>query len=279
MKACWAVLVAGVVAGTAFAADVPIPGMPPHLDSRAITKKRPVITMPVLGAPGQPQTPLKQNIIRISEGENEIVYVGLGFPNRIATPFANPQPVAAEGLVEFSVVGRNIFFIPDKETPIGLFITDASGQGSVASLTLIPRTGMPGQNIMLVTEGGAGGQAPAEIAKREMAAPASDYVDGIKQLLRVFVQGGVAPGYQEGAIKVGAARVGSVVVVPEKIFSGSPFNVYRYRVENAGREPIELNEASFNEEGVRAVAFWPNARLAPSESTFVFIVAEPVGDK
>ncbi|MDK9702563.1 MAG: type-F conjugative transfer system secretin TraK [Sulfuritalea sp.] len=279
MKAYWAALLAMGVSCTVLAADVPVPGMPPQLDSKVLGKKRPVITMPVLGAPGQPQAPVKQNIVRISEGENEIVYVGLGFPNRIATPFANPQPVAAEGLVEFSVVGRNIFFIPDKEAPIGLFITDASGQGSVASLTLIPRAGMPGQNILLVAEGDTAARTSADISKREMTAPASDYVDGLKQLLRVFVQGGVAPGYQEGALKVGAARVGAVVLMPEKIFTGSTFNVYRYRVENAGRESIELNEASFNEEGVRAVAFWPNARLAPTESTNVFIVAEPAVDK
>jgi conjugal transfer pilus assembly protein TraK len=278
MNTRWGLLMFAMLGGAVMAAEVPVPGLP-QIDAKSIAKKRGVVTMPVIGVPGQSPAPVKQNIVRISEGENEIVYVGLGFPNRIATPFANPQPVAAEGLVEFSVVGRNIFFIPDKETPIGLFITDASGQGAVASLTLIPRAGMPGQNILLVAEGDAAGRTASDVTKREMTAPASDYVDSIKQLLRVFVQGAVAPGFQEGTLRVGAARVGSVVVVPEKVFSGSTFNVYRYRVENAGREPIEMNEASFNEEGVRAVAFWPNVRLAPTESTRVFIVAEPEGNR
>jgi conjugal transfer pilus assembly protein TraK len=246
--------------------------VPPPLDMSRLgaPAKRPTVVLPSIGT-ATPST-IKQNIVRISEGQNELVYVGLGFPNRIATPFANPQAIGAN-TVDFTRIGRDIYLIPDNETPIGVFIADKEDTGRVATLTLIPKAGLPGQNILLVLDGAtSGGPANPKIVKQEMAEPAADHVDGIKQLMRVFVQGAVPPGYQEGTLKVGAARVGQVAVVPEKVYTGTGRNMYRYRIENVGREPIELNEASFSENGVHAVAFWPRARLAPTETTTVFIL-------
>lgn len=249
---------------------------PPSLDLKAVApQKRGVVVMPAIGSPGQSQPPTAQNIIRIGNGSNEIVYVGVGFLNRIATPFQEPRVIEASGL-EFTRVGQDVYFNIDRDgSPIGIFIADAKarpGTNSVASLTLIPRAGLPGQNIMLVMEGVSDGFANGQA--QDPVAPPADYTDAIKQLMTTFVQGGVPSGYQEGALDVGASRVGDVLVVPEKMYVGSAFNVFRYRVENAGYEPIELNESSFHEDGVRAVAFWRHARLAVGESTRVFIITD-----
>jgi conjugal transfer pilus assembly protein TraK len=185
--------------------------------------------------------------------------------------------IEASGLT-FEKVGQDVYFMADKEAPVGIFISDGSpgaSSNSVASLTLIPRPGLPGQNIMLVMEGLPGAAAPSSAANdEEIAAPPSDYSDAIRQLVVSFVQGQVPNGYQEGELNVGASKVGSVLVVPEKVYVGNVFNIYRYRVENAGKEPIELNETSFHEDGVRAVSFWRNSRLAPGEGTRVFIVSD-----
>jgi len=249
---------------------------PPRLDMKAMPpQRRGAVVMPAIGSPGQAAIPTAQNIIRIGEGGNEIVYVGLGFLNRISTPFREPKVIEASG-TEFQRVGQDIYFLADKEAPIGMFIAEgASGGGSrVAALTLIPRAGLPGQNIMLVMEGVDGATTAQAQSSEDLAAPPSDYTDALRKVMTAFVQGGVPPGYQEATLRVGAARVGGVLVLPEKMYQGYAFNVFRYRVENAGREPIDLNESSFHEDGVRAVAFWRNARLAPGETTMVFIIAD-----
>ena len=44
--------------------------------------------------------------------------------------------------------------------------------------------------------------------------------------------------------------------------------------ENVCEKPIELTEQSFYHEGVRAVAFFPNIRLAPHQTTAVTILAD-----
>jgi len=259
------------LAALAAVAAEPLPPIPPPtLDFKTIApKKRGAATLPALGSPAQGPN-AKQNIVRINEGNNEIVYVALGFPNRISTPYDNPKAIWGTN-VEFTTVGRDLYVIPDQETPIGLFVTDPTGSAPTASLTLIPRPGLPGQNILLTLEGGWRRPEPPDAAK---SAPPSDYENGMEKLLRQFVQGGIAAGFQEGTLRIGMARVGPVLLTPEKVFTGSAFNVYRYRVENTGRDVMELNEPSFHEEGVRAVAFWPNARLAPGEATQVFIVAD-----
>lgn len=264
--------IAGVITLCCAAHTALAQSVPPPLDMSRLgaPSKRATVVLPTIGT-ATPST-VKQNIVRISEGQNELVYVGLGFPNRIATPFANPQAIGAN-TVEFTRVGRDIYLIPDSETPIGVFIADKEDTGRVATLTLIPKAGLPGQNILLVLDGATvGGAAATNIVKQEMAEPAADHVEGIKQLMRVFVQGAIPPGYQEGTLKVGAARVGQVAVLPEKVYTGPGRSMYRYRIENVGNEAIELNEASFSENGVLGVAFWPRARLAPTETTVVFIL-------
>lgn len=256
--------------------DNVVPPPSARIDLRAVPpQRRGAAVMPALGSPGQAAVPTAQNIVRIGQGGNEIVYVGLGFLNRIATSFREPKVIEASG-IEFQRVGQDIYFLTDKEAPIGLFIAEGAngGAGQVASLTLIPRAGLPGQNILLVMDGVASPAALGSAGQEDLAAPPADYTDAIRKIMVGFVQGGVPPGFQEGTIRVGAARVGAVLVLPEKMYQGYAFNVFRYKVENAGREPIDLNEASFHEDGVRAVAFWRNSRLAAGESTTVFIVAD-----
>jgi len=261
--------------------------VPPALDLKtAPPQRRGIAVLPSIGSPGK-TAPLAQNIIRIGAGSNEMVYVGLGIMNRIATPFRTPKIVEAAG-INFKRVGQDFYFVPDKEGPIGVFIAETAqgnAPGQVAALTLIPKAGLPGQNILLLPEGMDGvspGDGTATFAPRaaqeELAAPPSDYADAIRQILVTLVQGAVPSGYQEGGLKVGAARVGSILTIPEKLYVGYAFNIYRYRIENAGREPIDLNEASFHDDGVRAVAFWRNSRLAPGEATRVFIVADRRAD-
>lgn len=251
---------------TAFAQDVASPAT----GAGAPLGKRPVITLPVLPAPTVAGEAVKQAIIPITDGSNKAIYVGLGLPNRIDTPFAEPRMVQTTA-TKFTAVGRALYFIPASEAPIAGFVINADGKGGAANVTLIPTRGMPGQNILLALEKRADG-SEAGIRDEVPMAPPSDYTDGLKELLRTFIQGNVPPGFSVGTLNVGMVRVGSVAVVPEKLFEGAAGHVYRYRVENVGREPLELNEASFGEPGVRAVTFWPRARIAPGETTMVWIV-------
>lgn len=260
----------------------PIPetvgSLPPINLQMAAPQHRGVGKMPAIGSPGV-ASPGAQNIVRIGPGGNEIVYVSLGLPNRIATPFSHPHVISSSN-DKFLRFGSDVYFTLYKDAPLGIFIAEQGNSGAkgvVASLTLIPRAGLPGQNILLKFEGMGGGNALAPSVAAADLPPPTDYTDEIRQIAIQFVQTGGARGFQEGTLDVGAARAGNILVVPEKLYIGSIFNVYRYRVENVGPVPVELTETSFGEKGVRAVFFWRNSRLAPHESTKVFIVSDRRG--
>ena len=63
----------------------------------------------------------------------------------------------------------------------------------------------------------------------------------------------------------------------ERLYAGATQNLYRLEAQNLGKTPLELSESSFYRPGVRAVAFWPRARLAPGEVSAVFVLAERQG--
>lgn len=237
---------------------------------RSTLQKKPSI--PVLGRPTQKEIGRSQNVVSVSNGVNEIVYVSSTMPNRIATPFANPKVVDRDDdELSYKTVGQDVYFTPTQGGSIGIFIYDADRpNGRVATLTLVPQP-IPGQNIILQFDGSAPAVARAEA---ETVNQPSDYVDGLRAVMRSIAQGAAPAGYTEGRLDVGTIMVGSLSVIPDRQYIGRYLNVYRYRIENVSRSTVDLSEQAFYENGVRAVAFWPNIRLEPGATTHVLIAVD-----
>lgn len=263
------------VALSALAADKPaaVPELPPIPLPKSVLPKKP--NLPVLGRPGAQESARAQNVLHLGSGANEVVYVSSVMPNRISTPFANPV-VVDNGDDEFShkVIGQDVYFTWTKQAPLGIFIHDAARPtGNVASLTLVPQQ-IPGQNIVLMFDQPAPTVARGEEEGKGVPA---DYVDELRIAMRALALNAAPAGYAEGMLAVGATRVGALMVIPERQYVGAKWILYRYRVENASQESVELSEPAFFDRGVRAVAFWPSVRLEPGASSFAFIAADYPG--
>lgn len=224
-------------------------------------------TLPKLGVTsGASPKLMEQNVIKVGSGRNEVVYVSYRQPNRISTPFTKPRIVDMSG-TQFQIINRDIYVAPDKENPIGIFVSGDDAGSQVASLTLIPAN-IPGQNISLVFE------APQDMPVHLLdAGPAPTHIDMVRSTLLSAVNGIAPDSYEWSALSVGASRIGNVLVKPRKVMSGRTSNVFVYDLENIGSAEIELTEQSFYDKGVQGVVFWPNVKLKAGEKSQAFIMA------
>lgn len=266
----FALLLAGLCGGAlaqGAGGALPPPLAPPP---KAVLPKSP--SLPAITRPAASDAARTANVIRLANGMNETVNVSSTMPNRIATPFSSPKIVHnGDESLSFQVVGQDIYLLSSSDKPVGAFIYDGNHpNGQVASLTLIPSK-LLGQYIVLTFD-----QPAPSVARGELESPklASDYQDNLRLILRALAMGAVPTGFAEGPITAGTVLLGSLTVIPDKQYVGREFYIYRYRIENTGKDVVELSEPAFHDRGVRAVAFWPNIRLAPRESTYALIVAD-----
>ena len=140
----------------------------------------------------------------------------------------------------------------------------------VVSLTLVPKN-LPSQTIILQLDE----PLAAVGAKPEEEAPSDNvYTDRIRYVMRQIALGKTPEGFAEGGLPRAVARMDQLMVIPEVRYSGSSYDVYRYRVENVSDVTVEMDEQAFASDGVRAVAIFPNAILDKGQSTSVFVMAD-----
>ena len=226
--------------------------------------------LPGLGLlPGE-KRPMMANVVRVSSHYNEVLYVSSGFPNRISTPFAAPKLID-NSEVEWQVQGQSLYLSPKSaEKPVGIFITGSGVNDPVVSLTLIPRN-IPAQTLILQLDEDASAAASIPPGESEEA---SGYTDRLRGILRSVVMGKTPAGFSEGLLPVAVGRRESLLVMPEKRYSGQHLDVFKYRVENVGQEEIELAEPSFYRDGVRAVSIYPVIKLRKGMSTSVYVLSD-----
>ncbi len=226
--------------------------------------------LPGLGSPpGMNQGGANKAIpLQVQNGVNEIVAVSNSLPNRIQTPFADPQVIDFTE-TDYKVVGGDVYVVPKGTHAVGIFIRDNHPDSPAIALTLVPKA-IPGVTIIANIDGGY--RTGKSKGKEADDAETNGYEDALKKLMVKMAMERAPSGYTESPIDVGTAMIGPIRVVPERQFSGSTFDIYRYRLINTSKESFELSEESFYQAGVKAVAFFPLVRLDPWQSTKVFIV-------
>lgn len=249
---------------------IPAAGTPVAYHAKTAAPKRILEQkLPGLGLmPGDKQA-TKANVVRVSSDRNEIIYVSAEYPNRIATPYADPKVIDDDKAV-VKAVGQSIYVTPKSDAPITLFVSGPSPNDPVVSLTLVPKN-LPSQTIILQLDE----PLAAVGAKPEEEAPSDNvYTDRIRYVMRQIALGKTPEGFAEGALPRAVARMDQLMVIPEVRYSGSSYDVYRYRVENVSDVTVEMDEQDFASDGVRAVAIFPNAILDKGQSTSVFVMAD-----
>ena len=223
---------------------------------------------------------LKPFVIHTRNGVNEIVKMSGRLLNRVATPFKKPLVIDSAGENSRSitkVVGSDIYYLPEGDKPIGLYIVDSSNTSQAISLTVVPAGDLPGQNIIIKLEDLRTVASLAEAASTEegeLSQPrTTDYTGTVRSLLTQAVRGKVA-GFAPVPLEGGVARMGTLDVEPELAFTGAVFDIYRYRITNSGSKPIDLVETAFYRKGVKAVSFFPSFALNPGDQSYVFLLAD-----
>lgn len=229
--------------------------------------------MPGLGKNPNAEQDVKPIVIHATSGVNEMVPISAIMPNMIVTPFDKPDVVDMGG-AQYKTVGKNVFVVPTKDGPIGLYIIDKENTNAPAiSLTLVPNQ-IPSQNIIVQLDST---YPKGKKDKAEDEDSASDYVDIMRRLMRKLAKGVTPNGYTEENMQGGPeATMGVIRIIPEKRLAGAQTDIYIYRLVNAGKKSIELSEQSFYQKGVKSVAFFPNIKLDVGAMTKVFVVAGKV---
>ena len=247
------------------ASSTPLLDVPLRRDER--------ISLPGVGALPGAKTTIPQDVVRAVEGKNQVVAVSSAFANRIATPFATPTVfgIYSEKQVTIKPVGQSLFVQFKTDEPLALYITGSTPGDPVISLTLVPQP-IPAQTVLVQIDENAH-SAPLAAAEADRKDPAS-YTDKLVSTLRAAALGHAPAGFVEAPLPKATGRIGELIVTPEVRYSNAVLDVYRYRIQSSTPDPIELDEASFDAEGVRAVAFFPSGKVRPGEFVSVFVVSD-----
>ncbi|EBT3822543.1 conjugal transfer protein TraK, partial [Salmonella enterica] len=86
-------------------------------------------------------------LLTMKPGVNQIIPIAVGHPNRIVTPFSNPEIVSTSltGATDNGQCGEvcikeNVVYVAtDKQYPVTMFITEKGSEAQALSLTMVPR--------------------------------------------------------------------------------------------------------------------------------------------
>ena len=261
-----------LIATPSFAVNLPpVPTPKPTADKRS----KPVEAQPLPGLGVLPgiREEQKTNVIRVSSDRNEIVYVSYLLPNRISTPFADPQSIDQQKQdADISPVGQSLYVtMKNPEKPVVIYVTGSEPNDPVISLTLVPKDIAPQTIVLQLDKAAAGTNGKGEA---DHAPESNVYTDQLRYVLREAALGKTPEGFSEGNLPASVASIGSVIAYPKVRYSGPNYDIYRYTLEGTTDADEELDEGTFYTDGVRAVSFFPTSTLRKGTRTSVFIVSD-----
>lgn len=221
--------------------------------------------------------------IKVTPGVNQIITISTDQPNRIITPFQNPQILSssltggANGQCgEVCVKGNVVYVSTKKEYPLGLFITEKGQEQTAISLTLVPRRIPPREvNLVLNDSSAITVQGSPESKVWETSQP---FVNGIKKNLMGIALGNIPSGYNlqkipsNYALPVCSQAGLNFDFSKGQLLAGTNLNYVIGKITNVGETPIEFTESSCGGYDVAAVAAYPYNLLQPKQSTEVYVV-------
>lgn len=219
-----------------------------------------------------------RNVINAVPGENQLINVSRGHPNRIVTPFAEPKVLKLDKDAIVTVKENVVYFASDRGTPVTLYIREAGQEDMAVSLTLIPQKIPPRELFIKLPDsvylaGGGFGSKKAE--DWETSQP---YEKTLTNLLRGIALGEVPQGY--------AVRKRSSAEAPPlcnqrglrfdfseaQVIDGQKFKAIVGVVTNIADQPVEFVETNCASREVAAVAAFPHVYLESGQRSEVYVV-------
>jgi conjugal transfer pilus assembly protein TraK len=231
--------------------------------------------------------------IAVAPGVNEFIPIARNHPNRIVTPFHNPEIVstsltggsAKSGQCgEICVKGNVIYVSTDQTEPASMFITEQGSEAMAISITLVPKN-IPPREVFIDFSSSArvntGSTVPAEKEANYQAESferSLPYVDTIRTMMRTVALGKIPSGYNLGNI-TGARNLprckqdGLVFDFSKgQRLSGHNMDLFVGVVKNKTKNRIEFNEMSCGTWQTAAVATWPLHVLGPGQATELYVI-------
>lgn len=238
--------------------------------------------LPVNGVDGANLS--KDSVITITPGVNQIIPVAIGYPNRIVTPFGDPEVVTTSLAIkskdgecgEVCIKDNVLYVATGSESPVTMFITEKGSEAQALSLTLVPRR-IPPREIFLKLHNQtvAAGMYSSQRANRwEQSQP---YVETIRSVFRSLALGEIPQGYtmtetpDNIAPPVCSQEGASVTFKNGQMLMGFNLSVFVGVAKNTSKEIIEFQEATCGDWDIAAVTTWPHKVLEPGQKTEVFV--------
>jgi len=215
----------------------------------------------------------------VEPGVNQIIPVAIGHPNRLVTPFEQPEIVSStltasgiDGQCGELCVKQNVVYVAtDAQHPVTMFITEAGSQDHAISLTLMPRR-IPPREIFLRFSGDSQSATRRRAQIWEQSQP---YVQTIKDVFRSIALGEVPRGYSLGVVTEGSsvpfcAQPG-VEIAFKQVLEGHHLRVFVATIQNMDMLPVEIKETACSGGDVVAVAAYPHIRLKSAQKTELYV--------
>lgn len=233
----------------------------------------------------------------IRSGENTLIPVSLGQPNRIVTPFSEPVvQTIKKNEIKIRQEGNVIYFTAFKDNPVAMYITNKGDESKAISLSLHPQKRPPVEATLLLEKddenmavyNSGKYYTPTAPGNKEVAdkwEKSDSYTRAITKLLRNVALGDVPAGYEIMGINNAGISVPNCAFrtnSPQdnikytfsegQYLSGSNFGVIIGVAKNIGNTTVTVDESLCTHPRLAARALWSNNTLEPQQSTEAYFV-------
>lgn len=240
----------------------------------------------------------RSGLVSIRPGYNQAIPIALGQPNRLVTPFANPQVISTvlsggrgKDCGEVCIRDSVVYITTNRTYPVTAFITEKGREDLAMSITMIPEAIPPREVTLTLPEEfmsklrtqGKSSTKP-DYAKAQAWETDQPYITSIKKTFRKLALGEVPSGY--GLRAIGNREATPIcrqdglkfAFHPGQILEGSNMDFYVGVVKNVSNKPVEFLEQHCGGWRIAAVTSYPQKLLEPGQSTEVYIAVKHPDD-
>ncbi len=231
------------------------------------------------------------NIVSVKPGENVYVPISREHPNRLLTPFKDPQIISTSltggrgsECGEVCIRDGVIYITTDTSSPVTAFITEKGQEDIAFSITMMPQA-MPPREIRFKLPEDVVDQLRTKTGnhsnrRAEAWETAQPYVDTIRLAMRSIALGSIPNGYS-------LRKIASTDPVPVcqhpglavdfrkgQLLEGFNLDFYVGVLANVSDGPVEFREQNCGNWRVAAVTSWPLKVLKPGQKTEIYIAVK-----
>lgn len=234
-----------------------------------------------------------EGVIAMKPGQNVFIPISREHPNRLLTPFKNPQIISTSLFAgkkkgecgEVCVRDGVIYVTTDAPSAVTAFITEKGHEDIAFSVTMVPQA-IPPREVKFTL--------PADVMERLSSRKASDtgirkaqaweqsqpYVDTIRQALRGVALGQIPSGYNMRKVRVSDAvplcshRGLDFDWQNGQILEGYNLDIYVGVLTNTADSPVEFRSQNCGGWRTAAVTSWPLTVLEPGQKTEIYVVVK-----